>query len=398
MMPCSPRKARKLLDAGKAKVANRTPFTIRLMAASGETVQPVTLGVDPGYTHVGLSAVSEKKELYAADVVLRTDIVKLNAERATYRRTRRSRKTWHRKPRFLNRKKPAGWLAPSIQHKLDSTIRLIEGVAKILPTPEVAVEVAAFDIQKIKKPDIAGEQYQQGEQAGFWNVREYVLFRDGHKCRHCKGTTKDPVLNVHHIESRQTGGDRPENLITLCKTCHDQHHRGKIHLKVRLSNGFKAETFMAMVRWRLVNQLRDMGYLVSHTYGYRTKSDRITLGLPKSHIHDAFVIAGGNGQARLSENLFSKQVRKCNRKLFKGARSHIRNTAPRYINGFQRFDKVCWNGIECFVFGRRTRGYFHLRDLAGNKIHTDAKSIDCHLVESASTILIERRGGDSSRH
>jgi len=84
LMPCSPRKARKLLDAGKAKVASRTPFVIRLTAASGETVQPVKLGVDPGYAHVGLSAVSEKKELYAAEVVLRTDIVKLNAERAAY--------------------------------------------------------------------------------------------------------------------------------------------------------------------------------------------------------------------------------------------------------------------------------------------------------------------------
>ncbi|MDA8137013.1 MAG: RNA-guided endonuclease IscB, partial [Desulfobacteraceae bacterium] len=398
LMPCSPWKARKLLDAGKVRVVSRTPFVIQLTSASGETVQPVTLGLDPGYAHVGLSAISDGKELYAADVQLRTDIVKLNAERTSYRRTRRSRKTWYRKPRFLNRKKSDGWLAPSIQHKLDSTIRLVEGVKKILPLSKAVVEVAAFDIQRIKNPEIAGVGYQQGEQAGFWNVREYVLFRDGHTCQHCKGKSKDPILNVHHIESRQTGGDRPENLITLCKTCHDQHHHGAIRLKVRPSKGFKAEAFMTMVRWRLVNRLREMGYATEHTYGYRTKSGRIALELPKSHVHDAFVIAGGNGQKRLGENLFVQQVRKCNRKLFKGARSHIKNTAPRYVKGFQRFDKVRWNGIECFVFGRRSTGYFELRDLDGNKIHASAKAKECVLLESAKTHLLERKDGDSSRH
>ena len=135
LMPCSSQKARRLLDAGKARVVSRTPFVIQLTTASGETVQPVTLGLDPGYAHVGLSAISDGKELYAADVQLRTDIVKLNAERTSYRRTRRGRKTWYRKPRFLNRKKSDGWLAPSIRHKLDSTIRLVEGVKKYYRFP-----------------------------------------------------------------------------------------------------------------------------------------------------------------------------------------------------------------------------------------------------------------------
>ncbi|MDA8140746.1 MAG: HNH endonuclease [Desulfobacteraceae bacterium] len=218
-----------------------------------------------------------------------------------------------------------------------------------------------------------------------------MLFRDGHTCQHCKGKSKDPILNVHHIESRQTGGDRPENLITLCETCHDLHHHGAIRLKVRPSKSFKAETFMTMVRWRLVNRLREMGYATEHTYGYRTKSGRIALELPKSHVHDAFVIAGGNGQKRLGENLFAQQVRKCNRKLFKGARSHIRNTGPRYIHGFQRFDQVKWKDRECFIFGRRQRGAFNLRTLAGETVHTDARVRDIELLQSATTYLIERR-------
>lgn len=391
LMPCSPRKARLLLKEKKAEVVKRTPFTIRWTVPTRSFTQPVTLGIDSGFTHVGLSAVSEKEELFAADALLRTDIVKLNSERRQYRRVRRNRKTWYRQPRFLNRKRPEGWLAPSIQHKLDSHIKLIGKVKEILPVTKTVIEVAAFDIQKIKNPGIEGEGYQNGEQAGFWNVREYVLYRDGHSCQHCRGKSKDPVLEVHHLESRQTGGDRPGNLSTLCKTCHDKVSAGKLVLKVKPSNGFRAETFMTMVRWKLVSALKDADEIVGHTYGYITKNGRIALGLDKSHINDAFVIAGGRRQERLTAGLAMQQVRKCNRKLFKGDRSHIRNTAPRFIHGFQRYDKVRWHGTEAFIFGRRATGYFDLKLLNGTKVHASAKVADLALLESANTLLTERR-------
>jgi N6-L-threonylcarbamoyladenine synthase len=123
-----------------------------------------------------------------------------------------------------------------------------------------------------------------------------VLYRDGHTCQHCKGKSKDQILEVHHIESRQVGGDRPQNLVTLCRICHKKVSKGKIQLKVKPSNGFKAETFMSMVRWKLVNLLRETGDNVFHTYGYLTKHKRIEQKLPKSHANDAFVIADGHGQ------------------------------------------------------------------------------------------------------
>ncbi len=260
----------------------------------------------------------------------------------------------------------------------------------MLPIDRIIIEVAAFDIQKIKDPNVRGKGYQQGEQLGFWNVREYVLHRDGHICRNCRGKSKDPVLNVHHIDSRQTGGDRPDNLITICETCHKKHHKGTLKLKVKASSGFKAETFMTRVRWILINRLRESESNVVHTYGYITKNNRIKLRIPKSHANDAFVIAGGNGQSRSPEYSI-KQVRKCNRKLFKGIRSHIKNTAPRFIKGFQRFDKVRWKGLECFIFGRRSTGYFDLRKLDGTKIHASAKAKDCILLESAKTFLTEKK-------
>ena len=391
LMPCHPAKARILLKQKKAKVVQRTPFTIQLLYGSSGYKQEITLGVDSGYTHIGLSAITDKREIYSSEVQLRNDIVELLSERRQYRRFRRYRKTWYRKPRFLNRKKPEGWLAPSIQHKLDSHIKAIEQVKKILPVTKINIEVATFDIQKIKNPDISGREYQNGEQIGFWNVREYVLYRDNHTCQVCKGKSKDTVLEVHHIVSRQVGGNRPDNLITLCKTCHQKYHQGKLNLDFKPSMGFKAETFMSAIRWRLVNILRKKGNVVSHTYGYVTKQRRIALGLPKKHINDAFVIAGGNNQQRCSVYYFVQQVRKCNRKLFKGARSHIRNTAKRYIKGFQRYDKVLWHGIECFIFGRRKTGYFDLRKLDGTKIHASAKASELKLLERAKTFLTERR-------
>ena len=379
LMPCSPGKARRLLKAGKAVVTTRTPFVIKLQKGSSGYVQPVALGVDSGFIHIGLSAVTEKKEVYSADVVLRNDIVGLNSERRMYRRNRRDRKTWYRQPRFDNRKKPKGWLAPSIQHKLESHKKLIGRVEQILPVSRVIIEVAAFDIQKIKNPDIEGVGYQNGDQVGFWNTREYVLYRDGHRCQASKCSHKDKILNVHHIESRKTGGDRPGNLITLCETCHNKHHQGLLVLKIKKTNGFRAETFMSMIRWRLVKETA-----AEHTYGYKTKSGRIALKLEKSHVNDAFVIAGGTDQGR-SGQLLIRQVRKSNRKLFKGPRSHLVNTAPRLVHGFQRFDKVSFQGQECFVFGRRSTGYFDLRDISGNRIHASAPVRKLLLLERAST-------------
>lgn len=94
-------------------------------------------------------------------------------------------------------------------------------------------------------------------------------------------------------------------------------------------------------------------------------------------------------EERCSVNYLIQQVRKCNRRLFKGDRNHIKNTAPRFIHGFQRYIKVLWNNIECFVFGRRERGYFNLSKLDGTKIHTNAKIKGITLLESSNTFLTE---------
>ena len=313
LMPTSPGKARRLLKCKKAKVVKRFPFTIQMLILTGENKQDITLGVDTGYENIGLSAISEKKEVYASEVKLRTNMSKLIADKSMYRRGRRN-KLWHRKPRFLNRGIKKGWLAPSILHKINSHLNIIDKIHQILPITKVIIETAKFDIQKINNPEIEGKEYQEGEQSGFNNVKAYILHRDRYQCRNCsKSKTK---LHVHHIESRKTGGDRPDNLLTLCKKCHDRYHNGEMELKIKKTKGYKAETFMSIMRNRLIRELRNKYNNVEETFGYLTKEKRIKNNIEKSHINDAFCISGGNGEIQKRSFLNNIiQKRKNNRKL-----------------------------------------------------------------------------------
>ncbi|HHV01615.1 MAG TPA: HNH endonuclease [Defluviitoga tunisiensis] len=399
LMPCKPRKARLLLKQGKAKVVKRDPFTIQLTIATGEAKQDISLGVDSGSKYIGISATTKKHVLFEAEVELRNDIVKLLADRRQYRRSRRYRKTRYRQARFLNRKKPEGWLAPSIQHKINSHIKIIDMLTKLLPITDITIEVASFDIQKIKNPDIQDKEYQQGDQLGFYNVREYVLWRDNYQCQGRKGC-KNKILNVHHIESRKTGGNSPNNLITLCETCHNDYHAGKLKLNLKRGQMFKDATFMGVMRWATYNALKELYPNVKLTYGYITKHKRIKYGLEKSHRMDARCISGNPLVKPLDTYYYFKCVRKQNRQLHKATPSkggvRKNNKAPRYLHGFQLFDKVSYQNQECFIFGRRTSGYFDLRKLDGTKVTASASVKKLKLIERANTLLCERREGNSS--
>ena len=169
-------KVRRLLKNGLAHVVCRIPFTIRLDYETTHFVQPISLGVDAGSKHIGISATTSEKELYAADVELRNDIVEKLSTRREQRRTRRNR-LCYRKARFTNRlsSKRKGWLAPSVENKIQTHLTVVEKIHKFLPITKIVVETASFDIQKIKNPSISSEEYQRGEQLDFFNVREYVL-------------------------------------------------------------------------------------------------------------------------------------------------------------------------------------------------------------------------------
>lgn len=398
-------KVRHLLKDGKAVVVNRCPFTIKLMYESKTHTQPLTLGVDAGSKTIGLSVSSDKKEYFSAEVKVRNDIVKLLSDRRMYRRGRRNRKTRYRAPRFDNRvrSKNKGWLAPSVENKCQSHINVIDKVMRLLPVSKIIVELASFDTQKLKadldglkRPE--GIEYQHGSQLGFWNCREYVLWRDNHECQNCHGRSKNNVLNVHHIESRKTGGDAPNNLITLCETCHKDYHAGKITMPdIKRKDSYRDAAFMGIMRWSVFNKLKDVyPGKVSMTYGYITKNTRIANGLSKEHSIDALCIAEHPKAQRDDSFYLYKKVRCHNRQLFKArilkGGKRKRNQASKYVFGFQLFDRVQYQKNEYFIFGRRTNGYFDIRTLDGLKINNGSISYKkLSLITHSKSYLIERK-------
>lgn len=392
-----------LLRHGKAHVVSRVPFVVQLDYESTTYTQEVSLGIDAGSKHIGVSASSEKKELLAAQVELRNDVVNLLSTRRELRRTRRNRKTRYRKVRFDNRKKKDGWLAPSIEQKVESHLKVIRLVHKLLPITKTTIEVAQFDVQKIKNPDIKGEEYKQGEQMGFWNVREYVLARDGHKCIHCKGKSRDPILNVHHLESRKTGGNSPSNLVTLCETCHKAYHRGEFDLKIKRGTALRDAAVMNIMRWAVYERAKEEFENVHLTYGYITKHTRIENGIAKTHAADAFCIAKNVHAMRLSSFFMCRCVSRHTRALHvvNPKKGGIRRSciASHKIgkSRFQRFDMVRWMGKECFIFGS-TNGKPVLRDIKGIKMHENA-SVNIKTIKFLrrlrNNILMEEKTSES---
>jgi len=358
-------KVKHLLRQGKAKVVRMKPFTIQLTYDSGTYTQPCNLGVDSGYQAVGVSVISNDMELFSATITLLQGMVARLEKRSKYRNNRRNRLR-HRKPRFDNRGRADGWLAPSIQHKLDSHVRIIELIKSILPITEITVEVASFDIQKLKNQGIEGKEYQQGEKFGFWNLREYILHRDNHICQNPACGSSTDRLQLHHIGYWYGDmTDRPGNLVALCVECHipANHNPGKLlHGWNPNLNSYKPETFMSTVRWRLVDMLG-----CDHTYGYITKSHRIDLGLEKSHVNDAFIIAGGTSEQRTAPLEF-KQFRRNNRSLekFYDAK-YIDIRTGRKVSGQDLFS------------GRRTRNKNNntenLRKYRGEKLSKGRRSV-----------------------
>lgn len=394
-------KVRRMLKSGQVKVVKKCPFTIQLMYESEHNVQPVSLGIDAGSKHIGVSATTKTTVLYEADVELRDDIVKLLATRRQMRSFRRSRKTRYRPKRFDNRRRGKGWFAPSIRQKINTHLVTVARVCEILPVTQIIVETASFDIQKIKNPKIQGVEYQRGEQTDFWNVREYVLFRDGHVCQCCKGKKKDPILNVHHIESRKSGGDAPNNLITLCETCHKGYHNGTIKLPKRIKRGmkFKDAAFMGIIRWTFYNTLKEKyepDIPVSMTYGYLTKNTRIQHNLPKEHYIDARCISGNPDAKSDGVYYYQKKIRCHNRQIhkFNTLRKGVRklNQSEYLVKGYRIFDKVRYQGKEYFVFGRRKTGFFDIRTLSGEKANNGSLSIKkIAFVDTRKNYITERR-------
>ena len=153
---------------------------------------------------------------------------------------------------------------------------------------------------------------------------------------------------------------------------------------------------MGIMRWSLYNKLKEEYTNVELTYGYITKNERIKHGLVKEHYNDAYCIAGNFDAKPLNDVIYQKKVRCHNRQIhkmniLKGGSKKL-NQAPYTVKDFRLFAKVKYQNTECFIFGRRTSGYFDLRKLDGTKINQSANYKKLELLETRTNYLKEERG------
>ncbi|MER5621528.1 RNA-guided endonuclease IscB [Streptosporangium sp. NPDC002544] len=303
--PCHPARARRLLAAGRAVVARHTPFVIRLKdrSAADSTVTGLQVGIDPGSKHTGLAVFTghdgSRTGRYALQLDHRGAAIrdKLTA-RSRYRRRRRSANLRYRSPRFLNRTKPQGWLAPSLQHRVDTTMSWVTRLTRWAPVTAVHVERVAFDTHSMSagRP-LEGAEYQQGTLAGY-EVREYLLAKWGRVCAYCG--KQDVPLNLDHIHPRSRGGsDRISNLTLACIPCNqgknatpvEEFLKGKPALLAKILKQAKTPLRDAAAvnttRWALWRALVATALPVHTSSGGRTKWNRSRTQAPKSHTLDA---------------------------------------------------------------------------------------------------------------
>lgn len=358
LMPCSQRKARLLLKQKKAKIVGYKPFTIQLCYATGEAKQEVTVGIDEGARHIGVAIVSQNKVLAKGEVELRQDVHSLLLTRAQYRRGRRFRKTRYRRARFLNRRKPEGWLPPSIRAKLDTNFNWINKFCSLVPNPKLRIEVGKFDVAKMINPDIHGVDYQHGQTYGYYDVRYFVFARDEYTCQVCK--KKNKILHTHHIVYRSEGGtDRADNLITVCTDCHtsENHKTGGILYKWmkerKKTKQYKEPPFMNTLRIWTFRKYPN----AEITYGSETSHRRKELGLEKTHYNDAIAITGVKSIKENPDNVFLvKQFRKKKRSLHEATprkgRKSPNVTQKRNSKNTKELRGWCLND-EVACFGKR---------------------------------------------
>ncbi|MFZ3499455.1 RNA-guided endonuclease IscB [Streptomyces sp. 5.8] len=308
LQPTSSARARKLLRQGRAVVARHTPFVIRLKdrTVSGSQVDGVELGIDPGSKHTGIAVFTakdgERRGLYAVELAHRGSMIrdKLTA-RAAHRRGRRTRNMRYRAPRFSNRTRPKGWLAPSLRHRVDTTMSWTTRLARWAPVRSVHVERVAFDTHAIANDGpLEGAEYQQGTLHGT-EVREYLLAKWERACAYCGGT--GVPLNIDHIQPRSRGGsDRVSNLCTACIPCNEKKSNQSVEDFLRKSPRLLARILaqakaplrdaaaVNVTRWALWRALGAAFPTVYTASGGRTKWNRQRTGTPKTHTLDALCV------------------------------------------------------------------------------------------------------------
>ena len=315
------KKVRKLLRTGRAVICKHEPFAIKLTYSTTKYTQPIEFKEDAGYQNIGVSACSAKHEYVSETRILLKDEVEKHNDCRKYRRTRRNRLRY-RKPRFDNRTatKQPGWLAPSINNKMNQHLRLLEIYSSVMPITSVVIEVAQFDTQVLKAvqdgaPLPSGPDYQHGERYGYDILREAVFSRDGYKCICCgKSAIKDNViLRIHHLGYwKNDRTNRLSNLASICTNCHtSKNHKpnGKLYGLGSITKNMRSAAFMNSVKYAIVEQIKKLGFPVSVTFGAITKRTRNDLNIEKTHANDAYCMGEYHPLHRTKQITYQKRRR-----------------------------------------------------------------------------------------
>ena len=292
LMPCSEKRARQLLERGRAVVHRMEPFTIRLKDRIGGETEALRLKLDPGSKTTGTAVMSESgRVVFLGELNHRKGIKMALESRRSLRRGRRNRKTRYRKPRFLNRTRAKGWLPPSLEARVDQTLNAAAKLRRLLPIAAISTEHVKFDTQLMENAAISGVEYQQGELLGY-EIREYLLEKWGRKCAYC-GAENVPLEIEHIIPKIRGGSNRLSNLAIACTPCNQKKNSqtaeefGFPEIQAQARKPLRDTAMMNATRWRLFERLRETGLPVECGTGARTKMQRIKHRLPKTHYYDA---------------------------------------------------------------------------------------------------------------
>ena len=317
LMPCHPARARKLLKKGRAKVLRRFPFTIIILDRVGGYTQETQFKVYPGAKTTGLALVVAFKRglrcVWAAELVHRGRQIRDNLfSRRQLRRGRRSRKTRYRPARFENRRRPNGWLPPSLQSRVDNILSWFKRLSRFVPITHLAQEQVRFDTQLMQNAEISGVEYQQGELQGY-EVREYLLEKWGHKCAYC-GIEHMPLEMEHIISKKRGGSNRVSNLTIACIPCNRKKGNrtaaefGYPHIQEQAKKPLHDAAAVNSTRWKLFEDLKATGLELEIGSGGRTKFNRRKQNYPKTHWLDAVCVGGSGENVFVSENMQVLQI------------------------------------------------------------------------------------------
>ncbi|CAD5942485.1 HNH endonuclease [Planktothrix tepida] len=355
LTPCKPSMAHKLLTAGKAAVFRRYPFTIILKKVVIATPQLIILKLDPGSQTTGIALVQDEQVIFGAELTHRGQTIKASLEsRRLLRRSRRNRHTRYRQARFLNRTRQEGWLAPCLQHRVETTLTWVNKLLRLAPIGSIVQELVRFDLQQLDNPEISGIEYQQGELKGY-EIREYLLNKWQRKCAYCG--IENVRLQIEHIHPKSQGGsNRISNLCLACEKCNTQKgtqsielfltHKPDILKKIlsQAKHPLKDATAVNSTRWALFNRLKETGLPISTGSGGLTKFNRTRLNLPKTHWLDAACVGEVNSlQVLTSQPLLIKATGHGSRQMCRTDKFGFPSRyVPRlkFVKGFQTGDIV----------------------------------------------------------